>query len=695
MSLEALLRPKKICIVGASEKAGFGGDTSRNVIDLSRADSYYFVNPKRDQIFGHPCYSSIDALPESIDLVVLCTPQSTVNNLLEQAHNKGAQAAVVFASGYKEAGTPEGLQNQEALQKKAEKLQMSIMGPNCAGFINYIDGISPFAFLSEERDRKGKVGLVSQSGQLCLSMMDSSFGKFSYVISAGNCDVISMEEYISFLVDDPDTKVVAVYLEGVVHPEKLVTAFRNAALKRKPIVVLKAGRSSKGEKLAASHTGSLAGSNRMFDALFKKFGVIRVNDLEELLYTSHVLATLPSLPKVPTLASMSLSGGETGISADVGDAEGLEFPDFTEETQSRLQKLLPAYATPANPLDMTATLSYDTQLFAEALRVVMADDNVGMLVVGYTLLQEINDPAIEYMAPAMIQVMQEKEAKPILMLPYMGNTRNQKYSELLEEAGIPILPPPVYAMKILRYLTEFIQYNPDDHQLEISIADHTVDHNKRMSMSEYESKVFLSENGVPCEVGAIAKTEEQALEFGRKFGFPLVMKIESSDILHKSDIGGVKLNIRTEEAIRENYNLILANAKASKPNARINGVLMQKMREAGTEIILGINSDNLLGTSVLVGLGGVFVEVFKDTAIGLAPISETEARQMVDSLKGKILLEGYRGHSPRDMESLVDLILKMSDLAVKYKNDGIEVDLNPVFIYEKGICAVDAVVIKG
>ncbi|MDR1965439.1 MAG: CoA-binding protein, partial [Synergistaceae bacterium] len=286
MDIGRLMRPRRICVVGASEKEGFGGDTCRNVISGMDENRYFLVSDKRSEIFGHRAYRSMSDVPEDFDLAVICTPMRTVEAMLLEASGRGAAGAVVYASGYAEVGTREGILAQESLKKLCARLGMGLVGPNCAGFANFIDGAYPFAFISEDRDRKGSIGFVSQSGQLCLSMMDSPAPKFSYAISAGNCAVTFMEDYIDFLVCDESTKVVAIYLEGVQDPGRLAASFRKAALARKPIVVLKTGRSEKGGRLAASHTGSLAGSDRVYDALFKKFGVIRVDDLEELIHAS-------------------------------------------------------------------------------------------------------------------------------------------------------------------------------------------------------------------------------------------------------------------------------------------------------------------------------------------------------------------------------------------------------------------------
>ena len=297
MNLTKLLKPKSVAVIGASEKEGFGGDVCHNTLsyveDMSRV---YFVHPKRESVFGVPCYKSISDIPDTIDMMVICTSQKTVIPLLKEGAAKGVGGAVVFASGYGEIGTDEGRKNEAELIAAAKELDIAVMGPNCAGFVNYIDNVQAFAFISAKRDRKGSVGVVSQSGQLCLSMMDDSGMRFSYSISAGNGKIVQMEDYMDFLVEDEDTKVVSVYIEGVKNAAKFADVLKKAAAKKKPVVILKAGRSAKGGAIAASHTGSLSGSDASFDAVLKKFGAIRVDDLEELIATSLMLATLNRYP---------------------------------------------------------------------------------------------------------------------------------------------------------------------------------------------------------------------------------------------------------------------------------------------------------------------------------------------------------------------------------------------------------------
>ena len=319
MDISKLLRPRAVAVVGASEKSGFGGDTCRNILENQADTSHvYPVNPKKETVFGKKCYPTLADLPEEIDLVILCTSQKTIVDFLKQAKAKGAGAAVVYASGYSEVGTAEGKAFEKELVDAAKALDMVVMGPNCAGYINFGDDIFSFAFIGDYKGKKGNIGFVSQSGQFCIDMMKSAEMKYSFAISAGNSAMVQMEDYLNFLIDDSNTKVIALYLEGVKNPHKFEACLQKAMEKKKPVVILKAGRSPKGQATAASHTGSMAGSDKTYDAVFEKFGVIRADDMQDLRSTASLLATLRVLPKKPAFSVMCLSGGETAVSADTG-----------------------------------------------------------------------------------------------------------------------------------------------------------------------------------------------------------------------------------------------------------------------------------------------------------------------------------------------------------------------------------------
>ena len=697
MDLTKLLKPKSVAVIGASEKEGFGGDVCRNILTYMEDRSHvYFIHPKRDQVFGVPCYKSVTEVPESVDLMVICTSQKTVIPLLKEGAAKGCGGAVIFASGYGEVGTDEGRANEKELMETARELGIAVMGPNCAGFVNYVDNVQAFAFISDKRDRKGSVGVVSQSGQLCLSLMDCPGMRFSYSISARNGKIVQMEDYMDFLVEDENTKVVSVYIEGVKNADKFAAVLKKAADKRKPVVILKAGRSAKGGAIAASHTGSLSGSDASFDAVLKKFGAIRVDDLEELMAMSLMLSTLKQMPKQATFASMNLSGGETGICADVGSLNGIEYPDFTKETLASLKEQLPSYASPNNPLDMTASLSYDADLYAGALRTVMDDPNIGMVLIGYTLLLEIADPAIHYMYQGIEKVVKEKgeNCKPIAMIPFAENTRNAEYQEKLFNIGVPVLPPTVYAFKILRHLADFISYTPENKSLSLAVGQKKSD--ETYALSEHDSKKELGAYGVPVPKEVIVTSAEEAAEFAKNTKEALVMKVESADILHKSDVGGVKLNIHGPEEAVQAYNEIMESVSSKRPDAKINGILTVPMLKSGVEMIIGVNNDPQFGPMVMVGMGGVFVELFKDVALYPAPISKAEALDMLRSLKSFKLLNGYRGGAKCDIDALCDTIVSIADFASANRDTLKELDINPLFVYPEGegVGVADALVVK-
>ena len=682
MDISKLLRPRAVAVVGASEKSGFGGDTCRNILENQADTSHvYPVNPKKETVFGKKCYPTLADLPEEIDLVILCTSQKTIVDFLKQAKAKGAGAAVVYASGYSEVGTAEGKAFEKELVDAAKALDMVVMGPNCAGYINFGDDIFSFAFIGDYKGKKGNIGFVSQSGQFCIDMMKSAEMKYSFAISAGNSAMVQMEDYLNFLIDDSNTKVIALYLEGVKNPHKFEACLQKAMEKKKPVVILKAGRSPKGQATAASHTGSMAGSDKTYDAVFEKFGVIRADDMQDLRSTASLLATLRVLPKKPAFSAMCLSGGETAVSADTGFLHGIEYPDFSEATLKKLNDMLPDFATPRNPLDMTAALCYDADAFASGITTVMSDPSIEMGLVGLTISDKVtvsNDIMFEGIRRAFEQIPD----KPLAVMSFMEAARNKELVERFQNAGIPVLPTTKYGFRALQHLQDFISHDTIKREARLAIPEaHSA--NTR-ALSEYESKKLLADNGVPVDLGYIAKTKAEVKEYAEKIGYPLVMKVESNDIMHKSDVGGVMLNIKSLEQAEEAYDKILANAAQHAPNAKINGILMQKMLKAGTEMIIGLNSDPQFGPMLLVGMGGVFVEVFKDAALYPVPLNHDEALHMLQSLKSFKLLNGYRGNPPADIEALTDMMVKISDFAYRKKDTLKELDMNPLFVYPKG-----------
>lgn len=698
MNLKKLLRPNKIAIVGASEKENLGGFTVRMMMEhgKDRIQDVYLVNPGRDEIFGMKCYHSLSELPEDIDLVIIATAKKTVEDLLREAHKKGARGAVVFASGYGETGKEEDINAEVSLKKLCKELDIALMGPNCAGYINFVDKMMAMGFLTTVREKVGKVGLVSQSGMICTLLMDSGKVDFSYVISCGNSKIVEVVDYIDFLVDDENTKVIASYIEGISNPEKFVNVLKKAALKKKPVILLKIGRSAEGSKAAASHTGSLSGSDQAFDAIFDKFGVIRVDDLEDLASVSNMFATLKSLPESNSVISVSGSGGETGVACDVGHLYNINYPEPSQETVEELKKLLPDYATINNPLDTTATICYDADEFADAIEIIANDQNFDMIIVGITIVTEITDLCVKYMSEGLVKFAQRSKLnKPIVVVPAIESGRMNDVVNMLQEAGIPVLPPTYYAYKHIKILLDYSKWlrEMDIRTMDVAIPDE--DGGEAYALSEHDSKDLLREYGIPVPDEYIAVSEEESVQFAEKLGYPIVMKIESADILHKTDAGGVKLNVGSSEEVRKYYHEILENGKKYKADAKINGVLIQKMLPSGMEVILGVNNDPVFGPMVLFGLGGVFVELFKDVSLYPAPFGKQEAYKMIDSLKSSKMFYGYRGQKELDVEALADTLCAVSEFAAANKDTLVEADINPLFVYEKGkgVAAADGLVV--
>ncbi len=701
MDLTKLLRPKKVAIVGATEKETYGGFAVKLMETYAPErleHDVYLVNPGRDLVFGHKCFHSLADIPEEIDMVILATAKNTVEGLLRQAAAKGAKAAVVFAAGYGETGKPEDRAAEQSLKALCKELDIAVMGPNCAGYVNVLDNIPAMGFMTDIPRRAGKVGLISQSGMICTLLMDSGKTDFSYVISCGNSKIVEVVDYMDFLVDDENTSVIVSYIEGVSNPKKFVETLKKAALKRKPVILLKVGRSEKGSRSAASHTGSLSGSDAAFEAIFKKYGVIRVDDLEDLASLANLFATLPSLPEGDRVVSLNGSGGENGVACDVGAACGINYPDFTPEGKEKLSKVLAEFATINNPLDTTADICYDTDQFADAAEIIINDANFDMAVVGITIVNKLTDLCVKHMSEGLIKLKKEgRVTKPVIVIPAVESGRMPEYVEALKEAGIPVTAPCSYGYKHIAKLAGYVNFlkNTDITRLENAVPD-AFGKGTKTALSEHASKELLGTGGIPVPRETVAENEELAVAAAEKLGYPVVMKVESPDILHKTDAGGVKLNLKNAAQVRAAYNEILSNCRTSCPDARINGVLVQEMLKSGTEMIVGVTNDPSFGPMVLCGMGGVFTEVFKDAAVFPAPLTKKNALAMIGSLKAYRIMNGYRGQKKLDVDALADMLVRVGDFAVQHRNDLAEMDMNPVFVYPEGegTAVADALVIR-
>lgn len=694
MNVENLFFAETIAVVGASESVGFGRYATENLMKGDLGENLYLVNPNRDQVFGQKCYQSMTEIGRKIDLAVFCTPMGTVNELLLEAAACGAKGAVVYASGYSEAGE-EGKRAQQELIDIAEKHDMAICGPNCGGFINNEKGLFPFGLRMEECRTKGNIGLVSQSGQICSLLATIPYMNFSYLISSGNNAVVGVEDYLEFLVENEATKVIAVYLEGIKKPAKFVEILAKAARKRKPVIALKVGVSEKAQQTTTAHTGSLAGSDASFQALFQKYGVIRVDDIEDLVETCMTFSILNKKVPNENIAILNVSGGEAAISADACHYQKISLGELSEKTKEKIKSMLPDFASVNNPLDMTSALVRAHENYKASVRSMMEEDQIGLIAMGHNPPEKVaeQDRVVDFgLADCLVEINEEGN-KPIVILPGFSRKRDPELREYYAKNHIAMLESPKYGLSAIKRYMQFCLYDPNKKTLEVAIPEEKKQ-GKKMVLSEHESKKILKQYKIAVPKEKVVIDTEELKEAISEIGYPLVMKIDSPDIPHKTDIGGVKLGIQNEEEALVAFEEILSNAKFYKPNAKIGGILVQEMLPKGVEIILGVHQDTQFGPMVLVGFGGVFVELFKDCALYPAPFKYEEALEMIESLQAYPLLSGYRGSKPLDIEALAKMLVQLGDLAVEQKDTLKELDMNPVFVYEKGVFAADALIVK-
>lgn len=699
-NMDALMKPRSIAIVGVTDKKGtYGCRAAQNIINSSIGEHVYYVNPKRDELFGRKCYHSVSDLPEVVDCAILCVPKGAVCSCLEEAGSIGVKAAVVYASGFNEEQTEEGFELERELIAVAEKYGMEVAGPNTAGLCNKVDNISLIVGDANFRNPplKSGIAIAGQSGFIAGNLNQRLGDCLSYAVGSGNGSVTCLEDYLNYFVEDEHVNSVGIYLEGVKDAAKFERFLREAALRRKPVVVLKSGKSEKGAKAAASHTGNLAGSSAAYESVFKKFGVISVNTLEEFVSTSKIFSVLGfNLPHRAKIAAVNFSGGENTICADICERVGVEFAAWSDETVSGVKALLPSFATVANPLDATTDMFSDSEKLRTLLCLLERDENVGAIVLG----SEMNE-VLEAKDRTILSVMRELKSrpggynKPIFLIPSLERQRNTEAVSELLDMGVPLLSTGEIGYRSVSNVCGFISYDPSKHTLSLSPSNA----NRKApttALSELHSKLELAAAGLPVPGQALVTCESELREAVQKMRAPLAVKICSPDILHKTEAGGVKLNVSGLDAALEAAESILNSCRAYAPEARIDGLLVQEMAPSGTEIIVGIKNDVQFGQMILAGMGGVFVEVFKDVALRPCPINKSEAMGMLRSLKAYKLLTGYRGSKPCDIDALADTMVRISEYAHSHTDELAEMDVNPLFVYEegKGCCAVDALIVK-
>lgn len=701
MNMNKLMRPASLAVIGASDKQGMAGSASQSSIKGVIRDRVYYVNPKRDELNGKKCYHALSELPEVPDCMLLCTPAHTAAAYMEEAGKMGIGAAVVLASGFSEERSSSARALSDQLKEICLKYDIALCGPNCIGIVNGIDNVCVTAnnditmTMLEDDNRRG-AGVIAQSGYISSGFNNPDCDHLAMVVSAGNSIICGLEDYMLYMAKEDRINCIAAYIEGITKPRILTEALRIAAKKRKPVIVLKAGSSSKGGFAAASHTGSLAGNHRLIESLFQKYGVITTENLEELVSTTRMFAVLDGrFPEKATLAGVNFSGGENTLCADTCDRFGIALPDFEDRTAQIIRTVVPPFATPANPLDATTSLFSETEKVETLFRAVSDDKNIGLILVGNDVGLQ-SEPKDLTCAAVLSALSAQNAVKPAVVVPSFEKARNSDVRKAFESARIPVLSTGISAYMAIRHLMDFITFDPESASLQPAIPDAEIIRGlpQRRVLSEKESKEIIRGAGVSIPEQALAQSEEDLTRISQQIPFPWVMKIDSEDIPHKTEAGGVRLGIENTDEAAIAFRQIQESCLAFHPDARINGVLIQEQLSPGQEILIGITCDELFGPFLLAGMGGTKAELFRDTALCPCPVNKKEALSMLRKLKIWPLFEGFRGAPPLDADALSDLMVTISEYAAAHKNDLAELDLNPVFVYEQGAVAVDALIIQ-
>jgi acyl-CoA synthetase (NDP forming) len=704
-NLEPLFRPKSIAIIGATEDPNrVAGLPLKYALDHGYKGKLFPVNPNRDTVRGLKCYRSVLDIPEEVDAAVIVVPAAAVSDMIEQCGQKGVKAAVIGVSGFAELDE-EGKKRQDKIAEIAKRRGMRVCGPNSNGLLNVHESISLGYSFAQEVVIPGRLGYVSQSGAL-LSATVPRFTQrgigMSYFVGAGNQADLEVFDYVRYLIDDKNTDAIAIYVEGFKNPNKFLDVADLALEKGKPIAMLKVGRSELAAKAAKSHTGSLAGSDAVVDAICKQKGIARVNDFDELIAVSSAFLKC-RFPKGNRVGVISSSGGAIGMVADCAIGTALHFTDVCAKTKEEATKVLPWYGEFGSPFDIAAAGSRATQeveLARAAVNFVLNDGNIDMLL---AIITPMERRGTQNYLQAIVEASKTSE-KPIILFSPMASLREEE-EKIFAKGNIPMLADSAECVKALDALIKFGQTlerrkeskGPSEPPIFVNVEEIKEGLLKvgRKILSEHESKELLFHYGIPITQEAAAGSLEEALEIAIKIGYPVVLKIDSPDITHKTDAGAIKLGISNQTELINAYNEIITNSKKYAPEARMEGVLVQEMIKDAREVIVGMSHDPQFGPIIMFGLGGIFVEVFKDVSLRVAPLTRADAEEMVNEVKGYEILKAFRGKPEADVEGIVDVLLKLSRLAVDLGDVLSEIDINPLMVLDKGkgVKAADALVV--
>jgi acetate---CoA ligase (ADP-forming) len=693
LAIDRLLRPRSVVIVGASEKPGaLGASVLANLERQGFSGDIHLINPKRAEIHGRPCLPSVEALPEGVDAAVLAIPRAAVLDTVRQLAARKVGAVVIFSAGFAEGGA-EGLAEQREIARIAAEASMVVEGPNCLGMVNFVDGV-PLTFVELPATRlQGRPGLaiVSQSGAMAavlgVTLLKRELG-LSYSVSTGNEAGSGVEDYVDFLVDDPDTRVIAMIVEQFRKPARFLAAAERARKAGKPIVLLHPGRSSAARESAATHTGAMTGDYQVMIAKVARAGVLQVETLEELGDVAEILIRAPKMGQGGAVI-MGESGAFKALMLDLAEQVGLDLPVVHDHDSPALRDALPEFVPVSNPLDLTAQGLSDPDLYRRTLRAALADERFGSVLIGIIQTDQVTSD-IKY--PPILDVLGEGVlAKPVILAGLDEDTAPANHVAALRQRSIPYFPTSERAVRALARIAAWTGRDAQTAQ-----ADPV-----RLSglptaagvIAEHRSKALLAEIGVPFPKGRLATTLEEAKAAAADLGYPLVIKAQSPDLPHKSEAGGVLVGLKDEAALEAGWAKLHANIAHHRPDLKLDGVLVEAMGARGVEMIVGARSDPEWGPVVLVGFGGVQAEILQDVRLLTPDLTEAAIAAEIGRLKSAALLQGFRGAPPCDVPALARLVSRVGAL-MRAEPSIAEIDLNPVVVFPQGegVVALDALI---
>lgn len=693
MNLDSVFYPKSVALIGASSKPqSVGNDILKNLLYQGYQGKIYPINPSSKEILGEKCYAAILEVESEVELAIIAVPSKLVLKVLKESGEKGVKAVIIISSGFKETGDSS---LEEEVIDICHEYNITLIGPNCLGVIS--PEINMNASFASIMPKFGNIAFLSQSGAICTALLDyaPSLGiGFSKFVSLGNKALVDEAELLEYLYNDKNTKVIALYLEELSNAKnflKVAQKITNSA-NSKPIIVLKSGKTKEGSSASASHTGSLAGSDQGYQALFDQAGIMRANTISEFFNYLSIFSKM-KLPKGDSVCIITNAGGPGVLTADSIIENGLNLSILSDKTIDKLKQDLAINSNLSNPIDILGDARSDR--YKKALEIVVEDEGVDNIVVLMTP-QSMTEPVETSQAIVYISNNTDKS----IIAVYMGQDQLSKGIDILKDNNIPYTNFPEEAiLSLSKFISSKKNYNEQELEVKSFVIDNKLkiqsilnDYQKEnyLHIPEFEAVDILRKYGFDTLDYKIATNEEEAFIMTKELGKPVVMKIVSRDILHKTDFGGVILNV-TEYNAKESYNKILDNIKNNAPNARIQGVLIVEMLdlEEGSEFIVGCSTDPNLGHLLMVGYGGVFVEVFKDIAFGVPPLRLVDINNMINSLKSKAILDGIRGQLPLNKELLIETLARLSQLLIDFPMIE-ELDINPLFVTSNEVKVLDA-----